>query len=100
MHEVLVNRLGGQRLPRKSVVRLTDRPDMTLDVYHGRKTTIQYSSAPYLPFSDLSLIVARLLLCKASVMVYFLTINIWHFVRYFKMVVVLGSFAQKALSCC
>ena len=21
--------------------RLTDRPDMTLDVYHGRKTTIQ-----------------------------------------------------------
>ena len=25
----------------KSVVRLTDRPDMTLDVYRGRKTTIQ-----------------------------------------------------------
>ena len=24
-----------------SVVRLTDRPDMTLDVYRGRKTTIQ-----------------------------------------------------------
>ena len=23
------------------MVRLTDRPDMTLDVYHGRKTTIQ-----------------------------------------------------------
>ena len=23
----------------KSVVRLTDRPDMTLDVYRGRKTT-------------------------------------------------------------
>ena len=41
MHEVLVNRLGGLSLPRKSVVRLTDRPDMTLDVYHGRKTTIQ-----------------------------------------------------------
>ena len=33
MHEVLVNRLGGLSLPRKSVVRLTDRPDMTLDVY-------------------------------------------------------------------
>ena len=30
MHEVLVNRLGGLSLPRKSVVRLTDRPDMTL----------------------------------------------------------------------
>ena len=36
MHEVLVNRLGGLSLPRKSVVRLTDRPDMTLGVYRGR----------------------------------------------------------------
>ena len=43
MHEVLVNRLEGQSLPRKSVVRLTDRPDMTLDVYRGRKTTMQQS---------------------------------------------------------
>ena len=41
VHGVLVNRLGGLSLPRKSVVRLTDRPDMTLDVYHGRKTTKQ-----------------------------------------------------------
>ena len=41
MHEALVNRLGGLSLPRKSVVRLTDRPDMTLDVYRGRKRTIQ-----------------------------------------------------------
>ena len=41
MHEVLVNRLGGLSLPRKSVVRLTDRPDMTLDVYRGCKRTIQ-----------------------------------------------------------
>ena len=41
MHEVLINRLGGLSLPRKSVVRLTDRPDMTLDVYRGRKTTMQ-----------------------------------------------------------
>ena len=41
MHEVLVNHLGGLSLPRKSVVRLTDRPDMTVDVYHGRKTTMQ-----------------------------------------------------------
>ena len=41
MHEVLVNHLGGLSLPRKSVVRLTDRPDMTLDVYRGRKTTTQ-----------------------------------------------------------
>ena len=39
MHEVLVNRLGGLSLPRKSVVRLIDRPDMTLDVYRGLETT-------------------------------------------------------------
>ena len=44
MHEVLVNHLGGLSLPRKSVVRLTDRPDMTLDVYRGCKTTIQYNN--------------------------------------------------------
>ena len=37
MHEVLVNRFGGLSLPRKSLVRLTDRPDMTIDVYCGRK---------------------------------------------------------------
>ena len=41
MHEVLVNSLGDLSLPRKSVVRLPDRPDMTLDVYRGRKTTMQ-----------------------------------------------------------
>ena len=41
VHEVLFNRLGGLSLPRKSVVRLTDRPDMTIDVYRGRKTTTQ-----------------------------------------------------------
>ena len=28
------------------MVRLTDRPDMTLDVYRGRKTTIQYLFSP------------------------------------------------------
>ena len=41
MHEALVNRLGGLSLPRKSMVRLTDHPDMTLEVYYGRKTTMQ-----------------------------------------------------------
>ena len=41
VHNVLFNRLGGLSLPRISVVKLTDRPDMTLDVYRGRKTTIQ-----------------------------------------------------------
>ena len=41
LHEVLANCLGGLSLPRKSVVRLTDHPDMTLDVYLGHKTTTQ-----------------------------------------------------------
>ena len=50
MHKVLVNRLGGLSLPRKSVVRLTDRPEMTLDVYHGRKTTIQQQQQ--LPYQE------------------------------------------------
>ena len=49
VHEVLVNRLGGLSLPRKSVVRLTDGPDMTLDVYRGRKTTIQPTNQPTNP---------------------------------------------------
>ena len=39
--KVLLNRLVGLSLPRKCVVRLTDRPDMTLDFYRGRKTAIQ-----------------------------------------------------------
>ena len=46
VHEVLVNHLGGLSLPRKSVVKLTDRPDMTLDVYRGRKTTMQQRNFP------------------------------------------------------
>ena len=48
MHEVQVNRLGGLSLPRKSVVRLTDRPDMTLDVYRGCKTTTTLKLPGYL----------------------------------------------------
>ena len=32
---------GGLNLPKKSASRLTDRPDMTLDVYRGCKTTTQ-----------------------------------------------------------
>ena len=56
MHEVLVNRLGGLSLPRKSVVRLTDRPDMTLDVYRGRKTTMQQ------PYQTIAIVRQKLLL--------------------------------------
>ena len=39
--------LGGLSLPRKSVVRLTDRPDMTLDVYRGLKTTTTHTTHSY-----------------------------------------------------
>ena len=55
VHEVLVNRLGGLSLPRKSVVSLADRPDMTLDVYRGRKTTIQQQQqqSTLIPHKDL-----------------------------------------------
>ena len=41
VHEVLVNCLGGLRLPRKSVVRFTDHPHMTLDVYRGPNNNVQ-----------------------------------------------------------
>ena len=45
MHEILVYSLGGLSLPRKSVARLIDRPDMTIAVYHGRETkTEQHNS--------------------------------------------------------
>ena len=49
VHEVLVNRLGGLSLPRKSVVRLTDRPDMTIDVYRGRKKKNNNTTTQHLP---------------------------------------------------
>ena len=39
VHEVLVDYLGDLGLPRKSVVRLNDQSDMTIDVYRGHKTT-------------------------------------------------------------
>ena len=59
MHEVQVNRLGGLSLPRKSVVRLTDRPDMTLDVYHGRKTTIQQQQSTCSFYNQVSVSIGR-----------------------------------------
>ena len=44
--KVLVNRLGGLSLSRKSVVRITNRPNMTLDVYRRCKTTMQQQQQP------------------------------------------------------
>ena len=86
MHEALVNRLGGLSLPRKSVVRLNDRPDMTLDVYrerlslprksvvrltdrldmtldvyHGRKTTMQQQQEPKYKFVNEAVLRGHLL---------------------------------------
>ena len=40
------NPLGSLSLPRKSVARLTEHPDMTLDVYSGHKTTTQQQQQP------------------------------------------------------
>ena len=36
MHLVVVKRLGGLILPRNSVVKLSDRPDMSITVNLGR----------------------------------------------------------------
>ena len=41
VREVLVNCIGGLSLPRKCVARLTDSPDMTIDVYCGCKIITQ-----------------------------------------------------------
>ena len=62
MHEVLVNRLGGLSLPRKSVVRLTDHPAMTLDVDCGRKTTVQQHQLGYIPFEGKNLLIENQIL--------------------------------------
>ena len=40
MHEVVFNRLGGLSLPRKSVARLTDRPDMAVKQQHNNNNLI------------------------------------------------------------
>ena len=60
MHEGLVNRLGGLSLPKKSVVKLTDRPDMTLDVYCGRKTTMQQQQQKQVGSLQLKLLIKDL----------------------------------------
>ena len=41
MHLEAVNSLGDLRLPRNSVVKLTDRPEMNITVYFGRRETKQ-----------------------------------------------------------
>ena len=65
MHKVLVNRLGGLSLTRKSVVRLTDRPDMASDVYRGRKTTKQQQQKKNKNYSGEDVVVEEAYVCVA-----------------------------------
>ena len=71
VHEVFVNRLGGLSLPRKSVVRLTARPDMALDVYRGRKTTMQQLTVP-------SVVLSLLMFVVLVVFVLFPIMYVWY----------------------
>ena len=60
MHDVLVNGLGGVSLPGKSVARLTDHPNMTIDAYHGRRRTTATTHCRkynFFPFCTLILII-------------------------------------------
>ena len=80
MHKVRVNRLGGLILPRKSVVRLTDRLDMTgLKQQHNNKSYLRpVSGIVYLPVlykhqlcmtsCSLSVLVFKIVLVKKYVL--------------------------------
>ena len=46
MHLVLVNRLGGLRLPRNNVISITDYPDKTIVVYGDLKAIKQQQQQP------------------------------------------------------
>ena len=51
MDLILVDSLGGLSLPKKSVVRLTDHPNMTIAVYRGRKKHNNNFPLPYMPLA-------------------------------------------------
>ena len=51
VHKVLVNRLGGRSLPRKSVVTLTYRFDMTIDVNKRKKLFLRAKFTDHLVLS-------------------------------------------------
>ena len=63
MQEVLVNRLGGISLARKSVGRVTDRLDMTINVYRGRRTTTTTLEGNLFASLRFYLVVERYLFC-------------------------------------
>ena len=69
-------RLGGLSLPRKSVVRLTDRPDMTLDVYvdvkqqcnNNNNNNFWWNISFTLLLHNMIMVLSQLLqLCRAAV---------------------------------
>ena len=66
MHEGLVNRLGGLSLPRKSVVRLTDHPDMTVGVCRGRETTMQHRDGKNPSYSQINMVLGLLMYSRTS----------------------------------
>ena len=51
---LVVNRLGDLSLSRKSVIRLTDHPDMTLDVYRDIVAGLEIYTRPLVFTSSLS----------------------------------------------
>ena len=83
MHEVLVNRLGGLSLPRKSVVRLTDHPNMTLDVYRGRKTTMQQQQPQPVTISKLAMLMTTTALTIFDSLKSFVNLHIYGIVSPF-----------------
>ena len=52
------------------MVRLTDRPDMTLDVYRGRKTTIQQQQQHHLSLLTLNFALSLWSLSSVSCSMY------------------------------
>ena len=64
MHLILVNRLGGLSLPRNSLVRLTERPDVTIDVYHGCKQ--QYNIIHLNQTGKINRLIRILAACKSD----------------------------------
>ena len=93
MHEVLVNRLGGLSLPRKSVIRLTDRPHMTLDVYRAHKTTIQQRRPPPTPPSPVGCDQLHMILL-GNMSVYFLMNMFVFFCPFFSLLFRMGLCVQ------
>ena len=60
MHLVLVNHLGGLSLPRNSVVKLTNAPDMIIVVYLGRLARTQQQQPTLVRFIAFFMFVTKI----------------------------------------